>query len=406
MPVNGREKKRPPDAPAISHRLTKKGGQLRIIALGAIVLTVLLLAVGVGGAFWFYDYAWKPGPAISSETVVVEIPKGSSTRDIRRILAARRVIHDDIRFLLLTRFSGRAGRLQAGEFLLPTGARPGEILRLLSTAHSVEYRITIPEGKNIEEIARLFAERGWCDAERFISLCHNEAFITSLGMYNLNSLEGYLYPATYSIPKSMRSAEKIIAMMVGTFRNVWSELIEGRYPVPDRNRTVTLASMIEKETAAGFERPIIAGVFLNRLKKKMRLQSDPTVIYGAADFNGRITREMLRRRTPWNTYVIPALPIGAISNPGRAALKAVLEPAETDALYFVSMNNGTHKFSTTLREHNNAVNKYQRNRKRVKASKKKKRVKTQQKSDPAEEVATPASSSGAASVSTPDSKKR
>lgn len=338
----------------------KRASRLRVFAFSIILILGLLLILGVGACLWFYKYAWTPGPEMNSETVVVEIPKGSSVREIEKILAGKRVIHDDIRFLIMAKISGRAGHLQAGEFLLPTGANPEEIIGLLSTAHSVEYSITIPEGKNIKETARLFADKGWCDEERFISLCHNEAFISSLGMYNMNSLEGYLFPATYSVPKSMRSAEKIIAMMVGTFRNVWGELATGRYPVPNRNRTVILASMIEKETYAAFERPIIAGVFLNRLKKKMRLQSDPTVVYGVEGYNGKITRSMIRHKTPWNTYVIPGLPIGPISNPGRAALLAVLEPADTDALFFVSKNNGTHQFSRTLREHINAVNKFQR----------------------------------------------
>ncbi len=333
---------------------------VRTVGIVAISTLLSLLLVCVLVAGWYFQYAWEPGPAADSATVVVEIPEGSSVRDIRAILAEKNVINDDFRFLIMARFSGRAGRLQAGEFLLPTGALPEEIIYALSTAHSIEYSITIPEGLSIEETASRFAARGWCRAERFIALCHNPAFIASLGLEDAVSLEGFLYPARYSVPKKMRSEEKLIALMVGTFRNVWQELTAGIEPVPERTEVVTLASMVEKETAAAFERPIIAGVFLNRLKKGMRLQSDPTVVYGLRDFNGRITKTMLRSKTPYNTYVIPGLPIGPIASPGKAALEAVLHPAQTDAFYFVSKKNGTHKFSRTLREHNNAVRKYLR----------------------------------------------
>ncbi len=334
--------------------------ELRTVGIAAIAGVLLLLLVFTLVAGWYFQYAWEPGPAADSATAVVEIPEGSSVRHIRKILAERGVIHDDFRFLVMARLSGRAGRLQAGEFLLPTGALPGDIIYALSTAHSIEYSITIPEGLSIEETANRFAMRGWCRAERFIALCHNPAFIASLGMEDALSLEGLLYPAKYSVPKKMRSEEKLIALMVGTFRNVWEDLTAGLDPVPDRNETVTLASMVEKETAAAFERPIIAGVFYNRLQKGMRLQSDPTVVYGLENFDGGITKAMLRTRTPYNTYVIPGLPIGPIASPGKAALEAVLHPAQTDAFYFVSRNDGTHQFSRTLREHNNAVRKYQR----------------------------------------------
>lgn len=327
-----------------------------------IYCTLLLLSVFVVIVGWYYLYAWKPGPDTKSETIVVEIPEGSSVREIQKILVRQKVIHDDIRFLIMARFSGRAGKLQAGEFLLPAGALPQDIIYALSTSRSIEYSITIPEGLSIEETASRFAARGWCNAERFIALCHNEEFIASLGMEELESLEGFLYPAKYSVPKNMHRAEKLIALMVGTFRNVWRELDAEYGPIPDRNKVVILASMVEKETAAPFERPIIAGVFYNRLDKGMRLQSDPTVVYGVEGWDGKITRSMLVNKTPYNTYVIPGLPVGPIASPGKAALKAVLNPIETEALYFVSKGNGTHKFSKTLRDHNNAVNKYIRGR--------------------------------------------
>lgn len=156
------------------------------------------------------------------------------------------------------------------------------------------------------------------------------------------------------------SEETIIRSMVGRFQQVWQDLEIPAHTKLNRHELLTLASVVEKEAAVAAERPLIARVFYNRLAKKMRLQSDPTVSYGVRDFNGRLTKADLRRSTPYNTYVIPALPPGPICNPGRASLEAVLHPVDSDALYFVSKNDGTHVFSNNLADHNRAVQLYQR----------------------------------------------
>lgn len=306
-------------------------------------------------------YALFPGPAQDQEKVAVNIPKGKSTREIGSILAEAGVIDDDIRFLLLAKISGYAGRLQAGEFLFETGKRPLTVLRTLATARSIQYSITIPEGLSSAEIAKIFAEGDWCPPDNFAGLVADHEFMAGLGMQGVDSLEGYLYPDTYMLTRDMRGeAGKIIGLMVGRFNKVWSEMTENLGDKPDRQKTVILASIVEKETATASERPLIAGVFHNRLQLGMKLQSDPTVTFGLANHEGPLTKADLQTPTPYNTYFIPALPAGPICNPGRDSMMAVLYPSDTKDLYFVSKNDGTHYFSGDLAEHNSAVQKYQK----------------------------------------------
>lgn len=309
---------------------------------------------------WFAKYVYSPGPPGATDTVVVTIPKGTSVRSIAEILARDGVIHADIRFLLLAKFSGMGTKLQAGEFLLPTGQKPGDVLEALAKARSVQYAITIPEGLRAVEIAEIYSRDGWCDPEEFVKLITDEQFLEQLGLGGVDSLEGYLFPDTYLFTRDMRGARNIIPIMVHRFMEVWDELTAGLAEQPDREKSVILASIVEEETGSPAERPLIAGVFLNRLKRGMRLQSDPTVVYGSNKFSLPITRTDLQTPTPYNTYTLPGLPIGPICNPGRESLQAVLFPEETKSLYFVSKNNGTHHFSATLSEHNRAVQKYQR----------------------------------------------
>jgi UPF0755 protein len=334
--------------------------KLTRIVLWTILVSVFTLLVCVG---WYAYYVISPGPQTVAEDVTVTIPRGTSVRGIAKILAQKDVIHDDFRFLLLASFSGYSSKLQAGEFLLKTGRKPGEVLKELASARSVEYAITIPEGLRAAEIAEIFGDAGWCDPKKFISLVYEKSFMEKLGFDNLASLEGYLFPDTYLFTKDIRGAEKIIPIMVKRFTEVWQKLSADLVEKVDREKTVILASIVEKETGAPEERPLIAGVFHNRLRSGMRLQSDPTVVYGSEKFSKPITRKDLKTPTTYNTYTLPGLPVGPICNPGKEALEAVLHPATTKHIFFVSKNNGTHHFSTTLREHNRAVQKYQRKKK-------------------------------------------
>ncbi len=332
-----------------------------------LTLSALLLAFSAvcAAGIWLWMYSYASHPSAGSGTVLIQIPRGAGVKQIGELLEEKQVLQNDIRFLLLARLSGSANHLQAGEFELHYGWTPLEILRYLEQGKVYYHSLTIPEGVTVKEVVSLFSGQGWGDRERMLSLVREKAFCRSLGIEQ-DSLEGYLFPDTYFLVRGETDERRILAMMVDRFHRVWEGLsIPEEYPF-DRHQTVTLASIVEKETASAQERPHIAGVFINRLEKGMRLQSDPTVIYGLENFSGDLTRPDLKKNTPYNTYVIRGLPVGPICNPGKEALSAVLDPVRSDALYFVSKNDGTHQFSPTLKEHNKAVWKYQKNRKGAK----------------------------------------
>ena len=342
-----------------THSSTISSGRIwkRVVLWTALFLCLMPLVC----YYWLMLYANNNGPAGSEDQVVVEIPKGTSVQGIGKILGEAGVIRDDMRFMLLARLRGVATKLRAGEFQLPIGKNPSEILELLVTAKPYHYSITIPEGLRGEDIGAIFSAEGWCDQYVFLELMEDPELIAELGFAGVSSLEGYLYPDTYFLTREKRGAKSIIVMLVNRFKEVWGEVVSDmKDSIPDQRETVILASIVEKETGDAAERPLIASVFLNRLEKGMKLQSDPTVVYGSGNFNGPITKSDLKSSNPYNTYVIPALPAGPIASPGRAAIEAVLHPAEAEYLYFVSKNDGTHYFSKNLREHINAVNKYQR----------------------------------------------
>ena len=332
------------------------------LLLKRIVLTAILYLLVPSLFFtgWLALYGLRSSPETAAKSAVVIIPRGSSLQGITSILADKGLISDDVRFLLLAKIFGYAGMIHAGEFRLDTGRRPLELLKALVSAKSIQYSVTIPEGLRAAEIATIFSEGGWFDPRSFANLLVDKEFMAKLGIDGVGSLEGYLFPDTYLLTRDSRGAEKIMGLMVGRFNKVWAELTAKLAEKPDREKTVILASMVEKETGAAVERPLIAGVFLNRLQFGMRLQSDPTVVYGLEKHLGAITRGDLQTPTPYNTYTIAGLPAGPICSPGREALLAVLAPASTKDLYFVSKNDGTHQFSATLAEHNSAVQKYQR----------------------------------------------
>jgi UPF0755 protein len=315
-----------------------------------------LLFFLTGGA-WFATYIYTPCPL--TEERLVFIPQGSGVRQIKTLLADQGLIKDNFRFLALARLSGKAGHLRAGEYHIPPHLNPLQILRILENGEVVLHQVTIPEGMNIQQIVTILEQDNWIDSQRFTALTRDIEFIKTLGL-NQDSLEGYLFPDTYSLARGEVTEESLITMMVNNFLDVWKEITANSTSDQVRQQILILASIIEKETADPTERPLIARVFLNRLEKKMRLQSDPTVIYGLDNFSGNLTRKDLKKETPYNTYLIPGLPSGPICNPGKESISAVLHPADAPYYYFVSKNDGTHYFSTTLREHNQAVRKYQK----------------------------------------------
>lgn len=328
---------------------------MRLVSWGTGLCLMILLVASI----WFSSYILTPSTTDSEITVY--IPKGAGLRKIMSLLSQKGLINNDIRFLALARVSGKAKRLRAGEFIIPPHRKPLEILNILEKGDVVLHQVTIPEGLTIRQVGSILEKEEWVDPEQFYELTHSKKFIKSLGL-QLDNLEGYLFPDTYSLARGEVSEQSIIRMMVDRFFQVWDEVASDQAPDLVRDQIIVLASIIEKESATPEERPLIARVFLNRLEKKMRLQSDPTVIYGIDKFSGNLTRDDLSRKTPYNTYTITGLPPGPICNPGKGSIMAVLRPADAPYLYFVSKNDGTHYFSTTLKEHNRAVRKYQKSR--------------------------------------------
>jgi UPF0755 protein len=241
---------------------------------------------------------------------------------------------------------------------------PGAILGALVRGEALLHKVVIPEGAAISKIGQILEEAGLLSQRTFWQAASDPSLAEALGLES-NNLEGYLFPETYHFPKGL-TAEQIIRKMVAHFHSVFTaEWAKRAHSMGlTRHEVVTLASIVEKETGKPEERPLIAAVFLNRLKRRMRLESDPTVIYGIKGFDGNLTRKDLKASTPYNTYQIRGLPPGPIASPGRASIEAVLYPSEEPYLYFVSKNDGSHHFSCTLSEHNAMVDRYQRRRPR------------------------------------------
>lgn len=340
--------------------ITKKTSN-SMVRVALWVALILFIATGSCG-WWFFSYVITPAPKQEKKSVIVIVPKGSSVSEIGQILAEQQLIKYDIRFLLLTRLQKSSSKLKAGEFILKTGQTPDKIIKKLVNPDVLQHAVTVPEGLRYVDIVDVFVEHGWGNREEFLRLVDDRDFIEHVGLQDVSSLEGFLFPDTYNLTIEINDARTIVAMMVRQFLKVWSDLTGHQYNGNEDQKILTLASMVERETGNGEERARIAGVFYNRLEKKMRLQSDPTVVYGLEEFSGKITRKDLRNPHPYNTYVIKGLPPGPICNPGKDAMAAVLAPEKHTFLYFVSKNDGSHYFSKSLKEHNRAVRKYLRSK--------------------------------------------
>jgi UPF0755 protein len=304
--------------------------------------------------------------AFQGEIKQVVIPRGATFHEVVQILDAAGLLRSPARFSLMARLLGLTARVQAGEYEMSAAMLPQVILRKLVAGDVVRYRVVIPEGYTVRQIAFRLAELGIIeDQDTFLSAAFSTNFAASLGIKG-KGVEGYLFPDTYLFSKGVSPIE-IMQAMVAKYQQVYGPACSRRATalgMTDR-QIVTLASIIEKETGTAAERPLISAVFHNRLKRGMPLCSDPTVIYGIADFDGNLRKRDLTRMTPYNTYLIRGLPPGPIANPGESAISAALNPAPIDYLYFVSRNDGTHHFSATLREHNEAVWRYQKGGRRT-----------------------------------------
>ena len=297
------------------------------------------------------------------------IRPGSSLHQIARELAQEGLLEDGwlgTRALVVyARIRQLEREVKSGEYRLSAAMSPREILDHIVSGRVATHPVTLPPGFTAREIAaQLAADELIDDPDAFLSLVFSAELAKDLEI-EAESLEGYLYPETYRFQKHT-AEEKVVRTLVEHFKRAWRPEDHARLQELDRtlHQVVTLASIVEKETGVESERPRIAGVFQNRLERGMLLQSDPTVIYGIlvtrGSFDGNIRRSDLREDTPYNTYTRRGIPPGPIASPGIEAIRAVLQPEDHSFLYFVSMNDGTHYFSKTLREHNNAVNRYQR----------------------------------------------
>lgn len=310
----------------------------------------------------FLEYEKRPA-TIDSTKMVVEITPGMSFSEIPSTLHRLGIIRSQAAFYWGALQKNAFRRIQAGEYELSSSMSVNEILEILIKGLVKRYELVVPEGFNIFDIATRLNDLGLCTSGAFLRLARDPVFLKENGV-DADSLEGYLFPDTYWFVKK-NPVEKIAETMVKRFWQIWNE---NGYAARARSKNLsvkdvlTLASIIEKETGIAEERPLVAAVFWNRLKKGMPLQADPTVIYGllseVTPFKTTITADDLHKLTPYNTYLIRGLPKGPICNPGKASIEAALSPADVNYLYFVAQPDGTHHFSSGLTEHNAAVYRY------------------------------------------------
>jgi UPF0755 protein len=325
---------------------------------------LLVLALALSIRLWWIVETQGPLMSAAEAPQAFVVPAGASAEAIGQKLADVGVVRHPIVFRVLVLLRGLGGTLKAGEYSLEGPLSMEQIVEQLARGEVVRHEVTIPEGLNMVEISEIVGWRG-VSADDFLKLAHDPTPIRDLDP-EASDLEGYLFPDTYDVPRTGDPAAVLVAHMLQRFRDV----IAPSLPVIKENgrtvrQVVTLASIVERETARAEERPRIAAVFLNRLRKGMLLQTDPTVIYAlrvAGKWDGNIRKADLQIDSPYNTYRYPGIPPGPIGSPGRGALRGVVEPAEVKDLYFVSRNDGTHQFSETLAQHNRAVDRYQRHR--------------------------------------------
>lgn len=294
---------------------------------------------------------------------IIEIPKGTGLSGVTRILSQAGLVDHPLLFKLAARLTARHGSLKAGEYRLSASQSYDAILDSLHRGRVVLHLVTLPEGFTLEQIVDRLAEAGLVDRQGALDLAEDQDYLRELGI-KAESMEGYLFPDTYRFARGL-SARSILNRMFRRFQDAWRPLAPAAKEMGmSRLQAVTLASIIERETSLDAERPLVGAVYHNRLRSKMPLQADPTVIYGMDDFDGNLTRNDLRSDNPYNTYTRAGLPPGPICSPGRASLSAAVHPAQAKYLYFVAKGDGSHYFSTAYREHVNAVNRYQKRRNR------------------------------------------
>jgi UPF0755 protein len=329
------------------------------------ILFLLLLILAAGGgylAYRAYSLAKEPYRGYAGDEIFFQVEKGASGTRIGEALEEQGIIRDRRLFLLALRLREDGKTAQAGEYRFLEPLSTFDVLEKLVSGDTYSFPVTVPEGLNLSETSVLLASKGLAEESAIRRAFEEGALIAEIDS-EAKSLEGYLYPTTYRFPRTVAPAE-LAQAMVSQFQQVFDE--DRRRLAASRGlsirEVVTLASVIEKETGLPEERAVIASVFWNRLRIGMPLQSDPTIIYAlelAGRFDGNLRRADLELDSPYNTYRFPGLPPGPIASPGEASIEAVLRPADTRYLYFVSKNDGSHHFSASYSEHMDAVRRYQ-----------------------------------------------
>ena len=344
---------------------------IKILKLGFILVVLMTIAAGTGGYLYWEGLKTYGETTLGNDGVVdVVISKGTNPKAVARILQEKDIIKDPQRFYRFARYIAKeAHKVKAGEYLIDRSITPRELLKALQTGKRKEIPFTIPEGSSKIDIAKIIAAAGFGSEITLNTLMEDASLIKSFGVPERGAdgqdsvpggLEGYLFPDTYQFPKDT-PIKTILKKMNARLKEVLDDDMMKRMKRMNwtLHKTLTLAAIIEKETGKSFERPHISSVFHNRIKKGMKMQTDPTVIYGIKSYDGNIRRKDLKAYHPYNTYRIKGLPPGPIASPGKAAIKAALWPDTTDDIFFVSRNDGTHIFCPTLECHNRNVRKWQ-----------------------------------------------
>ena len=333
--------------------MSKKNISIAIISLP--LLFVLYHAISF---FVFINSA----PSDSPQELELTITKGSSLNQICNQLKQLELITNIRYFKLLAVLKGKQNQVKAGYFKLNTGMAPPLLLEHLLNPIALEVSFTIPEGHSIKQIAELLQNNKIIpDKNEFIQLAYEKRYWQNFSIKG-KTLEGYLFPDTYRIHEKATSKEIIDMMLSSFFHKIQAFKKDIEKSPHSLEKIITIASIIEKETSVPDERKMISSVIFNRLKRNMRLQMDPTVIYGIKNFNGNLTKKDLQTFNPYNTYRIKGIPPGPIANPGIDSIEAALFPSKTKLLYFVAKNDGTHIFSKSFSQHQKYVRKYQQDR--------------------------------------------
>jgi UPF0755 protein len=319
-----------------------------------LLLVLILLPLGRFSLFLLIP------PGHGKKVEVVELGRGSSLRSLATQLQGRGIISSARMFSLYARIKGGDARVKAGPYQFDDGMRPGEILDKMIAGDYYRRIFAMPVGYSSYQAAEMLEKRGLFQKDSFLKACRDRSLLDELGISG-ESAEGYLFAGSYNILPG-KTERQLVREMVLRQRELLDQLLGAKKSINglSRREIVTLASIVEKEAVLPAEKPLIAAVFQNRLRKGMRLQSDPTALYGVRAFSGRVSREDILHRSPYNTYLIQGLPPGPIGNPGKDAIQAVLEPRTAPYLYFVSRGDGSHQFSCDLAAHNDAVRRFLR----------------------------------------------